>query len=128
MKRTPDLVTLLQALSDPTRLRLLNLLRAGELCVCYLVAVLGDPQPKISRHLAYLRRTGMVDGRRDGKWVHYALAKLQDPALSRVLDAALEASAGEKQTQRDRELLTRACCAVRLPPSLANAPRPHLAR
>ena len=51
-----DLVTLFQALGDRTRLRLLNLLAGGELCVCYFVALLGAAQPKISRHLAYLRR------------------------------------------------------------------------
>ena len=56
MKRSPDLVQLFQALGDPTRLRILNLLAAGDLCVCYFVEILGDPQPKISRHLAYLRR------------------------------------------------------------------------
>src|SRR5213082_2998160 len=64
MKRSPDLVDLFQALGDPTRLRILNLLAAGELCVCYFVEILGDPQPKISRHLAYLRRAGVVDARR----------------------------------------------------------------
>jgi ArsR family transcriptional regulator len=126
MKATPDLMALLQALGDPTRLRLLNLLRAGELCVCYLVEVLGDPQPKISRHLAYLRRAGVVDVRRDGKWMHYRLAIPSDTALARVLDAALSATADDKQMQRDRGTLEKACCAVRLPAALANAPKPTL--
>ncbi len=128
MKVSPDLMTLLQALGDPTRLRLLNLLRAGELCVCYLVEVLGDPQPKISRHLAYLRRAGVVDVRREGKWMHYRLAKPADAALAHLLDAALNASADDKRMQRDRGFLEKACCATRLPPALANAPKPRLAR
>ena len=63
-----------RAFSDRTRLRLLNLLRGGEACVCDLVAVLGVPQPKVSRHLAYLRRAGLVTARKDGYWMHYALA------------------------------------------------------
>jgi ArsR family transcriptional regulator, arsenate/arsenite/antimonite-responsive transcriptional repressor len=126
MKNSPDLVTLLEALGDPTRLRLLNLLRAGELCVCYLVEVLGDPQPKVSRHLAYLRRTGLVGARRDGKWIHYRLEGPLDASLAQVLDAVLNASENEKQMRRDRSTLERACCAVRLSETLQNAPRPHL--
>lgn len=62
------------AFSDPTRLRVLNLLSAGELCVCQLVYVLGMSQPKISRHLAVLREVGLVNDRKDGRWVYYSLA------------------------------------------------------
>ena len=62
-----NLVTLFEALADRTRLRLLHLMTAGEICVCYFVEVLGESQPKISRHLAYLRRAGVVAARRDGK-------------------------------------------------------------
>ena len=69
----PDLVTLFNALADRTRLRLLNLLAGGELCVCYFVELLDEAQPKISRHLAYLRRAGIVAARRDGKWMHYRI-------------------------------------------------------
>ncbi|MDB5296313.1 MAG: transcriptional regulator, ArsR family [Phycisphaerales bacterium] len=68
-----------RALSDRTRLRLLSLLRGGEACVCDLVATLGVPQPKVSRHLAYLRRAGLVTARRDGFWMHYALAPATTP-------------------------------------------------
>src|SRR5437870_13220655 len=118
MKRSPDLVDLFQALGDPTRLRILNLLSAGELCVCYFVEILGDPQPKISRHLAYLRRSGLVDARRDGKWIHYRLARPGDEARARLLDAALAAVATDRQLQRDRLALERACCAVRRPAAL----------
>lgn len=63
-----------RAFSDRTRLRLLNMLRSGETCVCDLVAVLGVPQPKVSRHLAYLRRAGLVVARKEGLWMHYRLA------------------------------------------------------
>jgi ArsR family transcriptional regulator, arsenate/arsenite/antimonite-responsive transcriptional repressor len=122
----PDLVTLFQALGDRTRLRLLNLLAAGEICVCYFIDVLDDPQPKISRHLAYLRRAGLASARRDGKWMHYSLARPSSPAVARVLDATLEELANEKQMQRDRAQLERACCAVRLPAPLVNAPKPQL--
>ncbi len=59
--------------SDRTRLRILNLLCGGETCVCDLVTVLGGPQPKISRHLAYLRRAGLVSARKEGLWMHYRL-------------------------------------------------------
>ena len=126
MKRSPDLVHLFQALGDPTRLRILNLLAAGDLCVCYFVEILGDPQPKISRHLAYLRRAGVVDARREGKWIHYRLARPADETRARVLDATLGAIAGDRQMQRDRLALERACCAVRLPAALQNAPKPQL--
>ena len=62
-----------RALSDPTRLRILSLLREGELCVCDLVNILDLPQPTVSRHLAYLRKTGLVSARKDGLWQHYSL-------------------------------------------------------
>ena len=62
-----------RAFSDRTRLRILHLLQGGETCVCDLVDVLGASQPKVSRHLAYLRRAGLVVGRKDGLWMHYSL-------------------------------------------------------
>jgi ArsR family transcriptional regulator len=121
-----DLVTLFAALADRTRLRLLNLLQCGEICVCYFVEILGETQPKISRHLAYLRRAGVVYARRDGKWIHYRLARPDDPSAAAVLDATLSAVAEDKQMQRDRAAIQRACCAVKLPPALQNAPKPEL--
>ena len=66
---------LLKAFSDPVRLRLLNLLAGREVCVCHLHEALELPQPTVSRHLAYLRKTGLVVGRKEGLWVHYRLAK-----------------------------------------------------
>jgi ArsR family transcriptional regulator len=65
---------LFKGFADPTRLRLLNILAAGELCVCDLVDILGIPQPAVSRHLAYLRRMGLVDATREWKFAHYRLA------------------------------------------------------
>ena len=70
----PSVDVMFRAFSDRTRLRLLYLLRSGETCVCDLVAVLDVPQPKVSRHLAYLRRAGLVQARKDGLWMHYRLA------------------------------------------------------
>jgi ArsR family transcriptional regulator len=72
--KQPDRIDrMFRAFSDRTRLRLLNLLRCGETCVCDLVVVLGVPQPKVSRHLAYLRRAGLVGARKEGLWMHYSL-------------------------------------------------------
>jgi ArsR family transcriptional regulator len=70
----PPAKTIFRALSDRTRLRILNLLQGGELCVCHLVAVLDVPQPTASRHLAYLRKAGLVVARKEGLWMHYSLA------------------------------------------------------
>lgn len=123
-----DLVTLFQALGDPTRLRLLNLMAAGDVCVCYFVEILDETQPKISRHLAYLRRAGIVSARRDGKWMHYGLLMPSDAAQAAVLETVLGVIAGDRQMQRDRAALEKVCCAVRLPAALQNAPRPELMR
>jgi len=123
-----DLVDLFQALADGTRLRLLNLMASGEVCVCYFVELLDEPQPKISRHLAYLRRAGLVAARREGKWMHYRLTKPSDSLRAQVLECALAAAAEDRQLRRDRERFERACCAARLPEALRDAPRPELGR
>jgi len=68
-------VQLFKALADETRLRILGLLREGELCVCDVMKVLELPQSKVSRHLAYLRNAGLVTGRREGVWMHYRLTQ-----------------------------------------------------
>jgi ArsR family transcriptional regulator len=81
---TPDQI--FRALADPTRLRILNLLRGGELCVCYIVDALNMPQPKISRHLAYLRKAGLVLARREGLWIHYRLTLPSDAFHQKLLD------------------------------------------
>ena len=123
-----DLVNIFNALADRTRLRLLNLLSGGEVCVCYFVELLEEPQPKISRHLAYLRRAGLVAARRDGKWMHYRMTMPADAPRARVLECALEILTADRQMQRDRERLERVCCAPRLPEPLQHAPRPEIGR
>jgi len=80
----PD--ALFRAMSDPTRLAILRLLDPGELCVCDIVAALRVPQPKASRHLAYLRRSGLVEARRDGQWSYYRLAEPDSLLHQRLLD------------------------------------------
>jgi ArsR family transcriptional regulator len=114
--------SLFQALGDKTRLRILNLLATGEICVCFLVEVLGEPQPKVSRHLAYLRREGLVEARRDGKWIHYRLAEPTSPVVETVLAAVTSGLCCEKTMARDRAALGRVCCNV--PKWLADAPLP----
>jgi ArsR family transcriptional regulator len=81
----------LKALADPTRLRLLNLLRHGELCVCDLTASLELSQSKVSRHLGYLKKERWVSGRRDGKWMHYQLAAPRHPILIRMMQTLHDA-------------------------------------
>ena len=102
--RLSSLETLFKALADDTRLRILGLLQAGEICVCDIHGSLGLPQPTVSRHLASLRRAGLVQGRKDGLWVHYSLATLPDPVMQTVLDAVSHAlghvDAGEKDRRR----------------------------
>lgn len=79
------LVRVFRALGDETRLRLVVLLSAGELCVCHLVAALDQPQPLVSRHLAVLRGAGLVRSRREGGWAHYMLVPPAEPAIARIL-------------------------------------------
>jgi ArsR family transcriptional regulator, arsenate/arsenite/antimonite-responsive transcriptional repressor len=105
-----SLETLLRTLADRTRLRLLNLMRDHEVCVCYLVETLQTSQPKISRHLAYLRRSGLVSARRDGLWQHYSIVPPADAAVARVLSETLAAMASDKEAERDLQRLERACC------------------
>lgn len=88
------LENLFLALSDKTRMRLLGLMASGEVSVGFLAEELGESQPKISRHLAYLRNAGLVSTRRDGKWIYYGLEPQDEPAVSRVLNASLTAVTG----------------------------------
>jgi ArsR family transcriptional regulator, arsenate/arsenite/antimonite-responsive transcriptional repressor len=108
---------LFRALADPTRLRILHLLTPGELCVCDLVAVLRVPQPKVSRHLAYLRRAGLVKARRAGFWSHYQLAPVFNPLHAKLLECLgcltalpdLAADARKLRARRPDRNIT-ACC------------------
>jgi ArsR family transcriptional regulator len=90
-----------RALADRTRLRILALLSGGEVCVCEIHESLRLPQPTVSRHLAYLRNAGLVTARKDGLWVHYSLAKSDDPLVGAVLDAAAHWVQHAPSTERD---------------------------
>ncbi|MFZ0136438.1 MAG: metalloregulator ArsR/SmtB family transcription factor [Candidatus Sulfotelmatobacter sp.] len=127
MKPNSSLDGLFRALGDPTRLRLLNLIAGQEICVCYFTEVIGAPQPKISRHLAYLRKAGIVAARREGKWMHYRLAVPPSPHVASILKSVLEALKQDKALQRDRQRLSRACCGPRSLVQLLGAPTPSLA-
>ena len=105
-----DLVTMFAGLADPTRLRLLNLMNGREVCVCYFFEILKQGQPKISRHLAYLRRAGIVNARRDGKWMHYSIERPRERKAAEVLEATLESLKSDATMQADLERLARACC------------------
>jgi len=113
-----------RALADRTRLRLLNLMRTEEVCVCFFVEILKTNQPKISRHLAYLRRAGIVGVRRDGQWMHYRIVEPADAGAARVLNDVLSWLADDQEMQRDRDRLLKVCCATQLPVSIQGAPRP----
>lgn len=115
---------LFKALADRTRLRLLNLMGADEVCVCFFVEVLGTNQPKISRHLAYLRRAGVVASRREGKWMHYRIVSPSDEHAARVFGEVMGWLAEEREMRRDRTRLERVCCAPQAPVRLQGAPRP----
>lgn len=119
-----DLVPLFAALADPTRLRLLNLMRSHEVCVCYFVEILKQAQPKISRHLAYLRGAGVVSARREGKWMHYRIERPADRRAAAILDVVLESLASQREMQDDLSRLDRACCKPTRFVTLEGAPRP----
>lgn len=115
-----------RAFSDRTRLRLLHLLRGGELCVCDLVAVLRIPQPKASRHLAYLRRAGLVSVRKDGLWSHYRLTPAADAFHARLLDCLASCFSDVPELARDAARLAerKGCCPPECPPEGAPACAP----
>jgi ArsR family transcriptional regulator, arsenate/arsenite/antimonite-responsive transcriptional repressor len=107
LKGAEELATLFKGLADETRLRILALLRDGEVCVCHIHGALQLPQPTVSRHLAYLRRSGLVEARREGIWMHYQISGAASPIVMPVLDAALHALTHAPGTTRDLARLTR---------------------
>jgi ArsR family transcriptional regulator len=115
---------LFKALADRTRLRVINLIGDDEVCVCFFVEVLKINQPKISRHLAYLRRAGLVSARREGKWMHYRLVAPPDAHAARIFREVREWLVNNPEMQRDKERLTKICGATQLPVQLRRAPRP----
>lgn len=113
MSKTVPVDLVFRAFSDKTRLRIMNLLTRGELCVCDLVAIIGAPQPKISRHLSYLRRAGLVSMRKDGLWCHYRLAPPRGQFHTKMLDCLRGCYGGMPQLQRDSRKLPKkagTCC------------------
>lgn len=115
---------LFKALGDRTRLRLLNLMGNDEVCVCFFVEVLKTNQPKISRHLAYLRRAGVVSARRDGKWIHYRIVEPEDSHAANIFREVRAALDKDPDMQGDRARLRKICCAPQLPVQLKRAPVP----
>ena len=113
-----------QALGDNTRLRLLNLMGEREICVCYFVEVLGHPQPKISRHLAYLRSAGIVSARREGKWMHYRIVMPPHIGAAQILKQTVDWLKEDKAMQADRAKLSKACCSPAKFAGLEGAPLP----
>jgi ArsR family transcriptional regulator len=113
-----------QALGDNTRLRLLNLMGEQEICVCYFVEILEQGQPKISRHLAYLRRAGIVEARRDGKWMHYRIVMPPNPGAAQILRQTLAWLQEDRAMQADRARLSKACCSPAKFVALQGAPIP----
>jgi ArsR family transcriptional regulator len=105
LKHLDALTELYATLADPTRLRILALLTDGELCVCHLHDSLKVSQPTVSRHLAYLRRSGLVAARRAGTWMHYKLVTPEDPVIRTVLTAALHALSHSDVSTRDYKRL-----------------------
>jgi ArsR family transcriptional regulator len=115
---------LFRALADRTRLRLLNLIGDREVCVCFFVEILKTSQPKISRHLAYLRRAGLVSSRRDGKWMHYRITEPANPTAKRVFDDVRKWLQSDTAMVRERERLEGICCGSGAPVKLLQAPQP----
>jgi ArsR family transcriptional regulator len=111
-----DLVPIYQAFSDPTRLRILNLLAKSPLCVCHFQTILGESQVKISKHLAYLRERGLVEVERDQNWMVYSLPKKRATELERNLQCLQDCVQTEKSFGRDLRQLARIqknCCEPR---------------
>lgn len=113
-----------RALADSTRLRIINLIGEQEVCVCFFVEILKTNQPKISRHLAYLRRAGIVAARREGIWMHYRMATPKDENAAKVLTDVRAWLANDPTMQQDRKRLDKICCAPELPIQLQGNPKP----
>jgi ArsR family transcriptional regulator len=115
---------LFRALADRTRLRLLNLIADKEICVCFFVDILRISQPKISRHLAYLRRAGIVTARRQGRWMHYRLVVPQDAAAAGILKETLFHMRKMPEMQDDLAKLETTCCSPSSSDPQRQAPQP----
>src|SRR5258708_24763354 len=100
-KPLTEMERVFKALADTTRLRILGLLLTGEVCVCHIHESLKISQPKASRHLAYLRRSGLVTTRRDGLWIYYRLATSADPVIAAISESVRHALAHTEAIHRD---------------------------
>jgi ArsR family transcriptional regulator len=105
-----DLSRFFQALGNDVRLRLLNLIGKREVCVCHLVETLGLPQPLISQHLACLRSAGIVEARREGKWMHYRIAAPAHKGAASMLKSTLAALQDDKAMKAERRAIEKRCC------------------
>ena len=119
-----EMESLFLALADKTRLRLLNLMRENEICVCFFTEVLGESQPKISRHLAYMRNAGIVSARREGKWMNYKIEFPENPYAADLLKNTLFWLKAQDDLREDYENLRKVCCSVEAPVTIARAPVP----
>ena len=120
-----EMEILFTALADKTRLRLLNLMRVDEICVCFFVEVLGESQPKISRHLAYLRNAGIVETRRDGKWMHYKIVEPKHQKAAQILRDTLNWLDSQEEMRNEYKALAEACCSPTAPITIVRAPKPE---
>ena len=120
-----EMESLFLALADKTRLRLLNLMREDEICVCFFTEALDESQPKVSRHLSYLRNAGIVSARRDGKWIHYRIKQPENNFAAQILRDTLQWLASQSEMENDYRKLAMACCAPNAPITIARAPKPH---
>lgn len=124
-KKLLEMETFFLALADKTRLRLLNLMREDEICVGFLVEVLDESQPKISRHLAYLRSAGIVEARRDGKWMHYKICEPKDEFAAQVLRSTFIWLTSQENMQGEYKKLAEICCSPSNTITISRAPKPN---
>lgn len=119
-----EMEKLFLALADKTRLRILNLIRENEVCVYYFTEVLSETQPKISRHLAYLRNAELVSARREGKWMNYSIRFPSDPDAAKLLQDTFDWLASQKDLQADFDRLVKICAADDVSSTINRAPTP----
>jgi len=122
-----DIELFFSALADRTRLRLLNLIGDDEVCVCFFVEVIGTNQPKISRHLAYLKRAGLVEMRKDWKWSHYRIKLPENKYAAEVFEKVREWISNDPEMTAERLEMVKMCCAPasKQPISIVGAPKPR---
>ncbi len=120
-----EMENLFLALADKTRLRILNLMRREEVCVCFFSAALNESQPKISRHLAYLRSANLVTARREGKWMHYKIQMPEDALAAQTVQSVLDWLEKHEKMQQDYNNLIKLCVSSEDPTTITRAPKPE---